>query len=394
MSATMQSRSGRSQGGTSRYASQTLPSGRSDVASCSYVRDLEQRVATLEAALQGSNDLVPAQSESPANPRTSSPVQPLASVPSPVRQSQTESHLPGSHVGQPTQDSGSIDPITHSPQQNSTASPVEAMLTDLMGVRTTLYAPDVQRVDSRLGDEGLSVDDIEPWSTSPAPRKSIQKLVTAYLQIADQSLPLLYKPWLNQKLDVLYPLAGPLDLTTANADVSIAAFFVFEVCAIALAVLQNYHPSRITTSMADRYHKKAIAILGDTGLPRGIEGVQARVLIAQYSYSHPTKWSEFKLVESALRSAVDLGLHQDQPVDQSLDALALDIRRRTFWAAYSLERNIVISLELPFCLSDGAISTKVRVYFRSATLRLTVDSCPATKLTRISTKAGLHLQTS
>lgn len=232
------------------------------------------------------------------------------------------------------------------------------MLTDLIGTRTAAHVPDVGTSDNWLGDDGLSVEDIEPWSTDLPPQKSVRSLITAYLHISDQSLPLLHRPWLHQKLDVLYPAASHLNSTTDTAEVSTAVFFVLEVCAIALAVLQKYYPSRVTISMADRYHKRAISTLTDAGLPKGIEGVQALVLIAQYSYSHPSKWSEFKLVGNALRSAVDLGLHQD-PHDQGMDALALDIRRRTFWAAYSLERNIVISLGLPFCLADGAISTKV-----------------------------------
>lgn len=230
---------------------------------------------------------------------------------------------------------------------------------DLIGVRAAAQASDIVFSDRWLGDEGLSVDDIEPCSTTFAPRRSIQSLVEAYLHFSDQSLPLLYRPWLYQKLSTLYTGTASPDLTTASNEIRTAAFFVSEACAVALSVLQKYNPSRITTSMANRYHKIATKVLGDIGLPQGLEGVQALILLAQYSYHHPTKWSELRLVGTALRSAVHLGLHQDPPSDQKIDALALDIRRRTFWAAYALERNLAISLGLPFCLADGAIATKV-----------------------------------
>lgn len=138
----------------------------------------------------------------------------------------------------------------------------------------------------------------------------------------------------------------------------IAVFFVFEVFAVALLTIQKQDPSRIPASLADRYHKTAVRALNEAGLPNDVEGVQALLLVGQYCYHHPTIWAVWKTVGAALRLAVELELHKDPP-SNGFDLLTLDTRRRTFWVAYAMDRNISIALSMPSCLSDGAITAKV-----------------------------------
>jgi hypothetical protein len=123
--------------------------------------------------------------------------------------------------------------------------------------------------------------------------------------------------------------------------------------------MQKKDPSRIPIWLADRYHNTATKALSKAGLPNEVEGVQALLLIGQYSYQHPTLWAVWKTSGAALRLAVELGLHEDRSSD-TLDLLTLDTMRRTFWVAYAMDRNIAMNLGMPSCLSDGAITAKVR----------------------------------
>lgn len=190
-------------------------------------------------------------------------------------------------------------------------------------------------------------------------RATAQNLIHAYFQHTGMTMPLLHEPTFQQKVELLYEMPRAVNLSTTHttADARIAVFFVFEVFAVALLVLQKQDPSRVPTWLADRYHKTATIALGDVGVPHNVEGVQALLLIGQYSHYHPTAWSSWKIVSQALRLGVELGLHHDP--SNELNFLQQDTMRRVFWVAYSMDKNLSTTMCLPCCLPDGAITTKV-----------------------------------
>lgn len=193
------------------------------------------------------------------------------------------------------------------------------------------------------------------------PTKEIaQSLVKAYFRFASIAMPLLHQPTFEKKLDLIYSMPRIINLSKSHTDVNarIAVFFVLEVFAVALLIMQKQDPSRISIWLADRYHKAALSALNMASIPNDVEGIQALLLVAQYSYHHPTVWAAWRTVGAALRLAVELGLHED--VSTGLDFLALDTRRRTFWVAYAMDRNLSVGMSMPSCLSDGAISAQVR----------------------------------
>ncbi len=210
-------------------------------------------------------------------------------------------------------------------------------------------------------EEHVSPEAIVDLDTSPVSlptREGAQGLVRAYFRFANLSLPLLHEQMFRKRLEHVFTISqSDQDPDGLGAEDKIALFFVFEVFAVALLTLQKHDPSRIPVSLADRYHRTALKALTEAGLPNGLEGVQALLLLAQYSYHHPTVWDVWKTVGAALRLAVELGLHQD-PSAESSDYLTLDTRRRTFWVAYAMDRNISIALGLPSCLADGAITVE------------------------------------
>lgn len=251
-----------------------------------------------------------------------------------------------------------MDLARRDPQDEPTFSSI--LLTELMSLKQN---PRIGVGDSSSTAKQLPSEMISGLDTSPVSlptKEAAQNLVKAYFQFANLSLPLLHEPTLLQKLELLYSMSNVVDLNHVHTSVEarIAIFFVFEVFAVALLTIQKQDPSRIPASLADRYHRTAVRALNEAGLPNDVEGVQALLLVGQYCYHHPTIWAVWKTVGAALRLAVELELHKDPP-SNDFDPLALDTRRRTFWVAYAMDRNISIALSMPSCLSDGAITAQV-----------------------------------
>lgn len=95
----------------------------------------------------------------------------------------------------------------------------------------------------------------------------------------------------------------------------------------------------------DKSHQRALALVSealtyaeDVLRPGSITGIQAILLLAQYALVDPTHFRSWYLVGMAVRVAVDLGLHQDPPVEVLSNQSKLDIRRRVFHCLYGLDR--------------------------------------------------------
>ncbi|KAK2761926.1 fungal specific transcription factor domain-containing protein [Colletotrichum kahawae] len=203
------------------------------------------------------------------------------------------------------------------------------------------------------------VGDLDTSPLSLPTRQIAENLVKEYFQSTSAGMPLLHEPTFRRKLNLIYDMPRVVDMAESHktTESRLALFFVLEVFATALLSMSKNDPARIPTWLADRYHKTAIAALIEAGLPADVEGVQALLLVGQFYYLHPTLWVVWNTVGAAIRLAVELGLHQD-PSPEDVDALTLDTRRRTFWVAYAMDHNISVALNMPSCLSDGAINVK------------------------------------
>ncbi|KAJ5570077.1 uncharacterized protein N7459_009507 [Penicillium hispanicum] len=113
----------------------------------------------------------------------------------------------------------------------------------------------------------------------------------------------------------------------------------------------------------DKSHQRALALVSDALIyaddvlrPGSITGIQAILLLAQYSLVDPAHFRSWYLVGMAVRVAVDLGLHQDPPEEVLSDVNRLDIRRRVFHCLYSLDRGISIAFQRTFSFSDASVN--------------------------------------
>ena len=103
----------------------------------------------------------------------------------------------------------------------------------------------------------------------------------------------------------------------------------------------------IAYQINDKSHQQALALVSealtyaeDVLRPGSITGIQAILLLAQYSLVDPAHFRSWYLVGMAARVAVDLGLHQDPPDEVLSDFNRLDLRRRVFHCLYSLDRYV------------------------------------------------------
>ncbi|KAM0541587.1 hypothetical protein ACHAPJ_013189 [Fusarium lateritium] len=333
-----------------------------------YIHDLEEQVASLKARLRErggvvEEDLEALQASPSIHPETpesfsaaiqtseagiaNSPVQDLEfTVPANI-------NIPGSNS---TADR-ILDLARSRHGQEDSFSKV--LLTEIMTFKMTPQTATftITQPDSFLKDTPSDiVGGLDAGPISLPTKEVAQNLIKTYFQFANLGMPLLHEPTFQSKVEFLYGIETrviDLEKTHITPESRIAVFFVLEVFAIALLSMQE--AARIPTWVTDRYHTTAVAALNAAGLPNNVEGVQALVLIGQYSYHHPIAWATWKTIGAALRLAVELGLHQD-PVKKP-DPLTLDVRRRTFWVAYMMDRNISVALTMPIFLSDGVVST-------------------------------------
>lgn len=111
------------------------------------------------------------------------------------------------------------------------------------------------------------------------------------------------------------------------------------VLAIASASISYQH--------GDKSYRRALSLVVDALQyaedvlhPGSITGIQAILLLAQYSLLDPRHFHSWYLVGMAVRVMVDLGLHHDLPSEVVTDADRLDMRRRVFHIIYSLDRSV------------------------------------------------------
>lgn len=74
--------------------------------------------------------------------------------------------------------------------------------------------------------------------------------------------------------------------------------------------------------------------------PGYVAQIQSLALFTQYAMLDPAHFDSWHLVGVACRAAVDLGFHQDPPSQAQADRPALDMRRKTFYCVYALDRYV------------------------------------------------------
>ncbi|KAI1146624.1 N-terminal binuclear Zn cluster-containing/DNA binding domain-containing protein [Nemania diffusa] len=82
--------------------------------------------------------------------------------------------------------------------------------------------------------------------------------------------------------------------------------------------------------------------------------IQSLILLTQYSTLDPAHFDSWHLIGFTCRAVIDMGFHQDPPPEQLPDKSLLDMRRKTFYCVYSLDRSISMVLTRAFSFTDAA----------------------------------------
>jgi Fungal specific transcription factor domain len=117
-------------------------------------------------------------------------------------------------------------------------------------------------------------------------------------------------------------------------------WMVHMVLAIASASLWHEQPT-VNQQFAFSMVSTAISIADEVLQPGSTLGIQAILLLAQYSLLDPEHYRPRFLISFAARVMIDLGLHQDPPAEVIVDRELQEQRRRLFYSLYSLDRCVI-----------------------------------------------------
>ncbi|GAQ08378.1 hypothetical protein ALT_5699 [Aspergillus lentulus] len=113
----------------------------------------------------------------------------------------------------------------------------------------------------------------------------------------------------------------------------------------------------------DGDHQRALSLISgalkyaeEVLRPGSVTGIQGILLLAQYSFYDPNHFRSWYLVGTAVRAMVDLGLHQDPPLEELSTPDRLDIRRIVYHCVYCLDRGVSTALERTLSFSDGSVN--------------------------------------
>lgn len=166
-------------------------------------------------------------------------------------------------------------------------------------------------------------------------RQEATKLIQYYTDNILIQLPLFTETTLWTSVEAVYQGGGrfakPIDHWIVNM-----------VLAIASASLWNQQPNT-NQQYAFSMVSAAIAIAEEVLRPGSTLGVQAILLLAQYSLLDPDHYRPRFLISFAARVMIDLGLHQDPPSEIAMNKDHLEQRRRLFYSLYSLDRCVNLS---------------------------------------------------
>lgn len=215
---------------------------------------------------------------------------------------------------------------------------------------------------SQLIAENVSFQAPKGLETSPVtlPERNVaESLISIYFGLANFSLPALifHEPTFRKVFDLVYDEDTEFNVSRTQSRKR-GFVFCYLVFSISLLALQKRDSDSVSTSMCERYHDAALKHLDEVGLGVDIESIQVLLLLANYSYLHPSFLGTWKLVGMATRLVVELGLHQD-PSPGTVNVLELDTRRRVFWVTYSMDRNLSVYLGRPLGFADSAVNVEV-----------------------------------
>lgn len=171
----------------------------------------------------------------------------------------------------------------------------------------------------------------EPRSAKLPPRQTAQAMVHHYMSNIHVLLPAFSPTLIFSLLDHVYSQDPRQQLKSSDY------WLLYMVLAIG-STAQSRSSQDDYYANGVEFVARALPYADQALMPGYVTQIQSLLLLTQYSMLDPAHFDSWHLIGFTCRAVIDLGYHQDPPVQQNSDRVALDARRRTFYCVYALDR--------------------------------------------------------
>lgn len=195
-----------------------------------------------------------------------------------------------------------------------------------------------------------------PAQQAVLPPESVARhLAQVYFEYQTPHFPIIDRARVEQAIQGAYRERGsqpPISDIIRSRDL----FTTFMVSAIALCNV--HHPSGARPPQSEECFHSALSEVDKVfSSAKTLESLQSVLLVCQYVALCPSKGSLWLLTGTAVRMAVDLGLHwETEEFKRLTPPELLEERRRLWWSGYLMDRLMCITLGRPFAMADQGIN--------------------------------------
>ncbi|KAI0161163.1 fungal-specific transcription factor domain-containing protein [Hypoxylon sp. FL1284] len=190
--------------------------------------------------------------------------------------------------------------------------------------------------------------DIVDWSLPP--RQDAISLVQHYMANIWSLFPAFPETTLYTILDQMYSFQDRFQDRVIKDTEYWLVYMVLAIGSVAQSRAKNddYYLNGL------RFVARALQHADRALMPGYTTQIQSLILLTQYSMLDPAHFDSWHLIGFTSRAVIDLGFHQDPPPEQLSDKAVLDMRRKTFYCVYSLDRSISMVHARAFSFTDAA----------------------------------------
>nr|KIR84433.1 hypothetical protein I308_05450 [Cryptococcus tetragattii IND107] len=158
--------------------------------------------------------------------------------------------------------------------------------------------------------------------------------------------------WISQQ-ESLLRASVENDVNTPEGKVSrVAMFFILMVYSVGSRLMQAT-PVKVSTAAApEAYYASALCYMEVIMMLHDIHHVQALLWLIMYSIRCSEGPSAWHLIGMAMRMALELGMHRRRKRPFDVTPYHEEVRKRTWWALYGIDRWFSLTLGRPFGIDD------------------------------------------
>jgi hypothetical protein len=171
----------------------------------------------------------------------------------------------------------------------------------------------------------------EPRTTKLPPKQVAQAIVHYYMSNIHVLFPAFSSTIILSLLNHLYSPEPRQQLQSSDY------WLFYMVLAIGFAAQSRSNQDEFYSNGVE-FVGRALPYADRALMPGYVTQIQSLLLLTQYSMLDPAHFDSWHLIGFTCRAVVDLGYHQDPPLPHNLDKTLLDLRRRTFYCVYALDR--------------------------------------------------------